>query len=105
MPLPASLCLNQFQGERPAAGILAQQQAPATVQSAAAPIVPNGLLQTSVEPASRVGKRATANWNGKPVELRQRLDRYLLDHTEHASMGEMNGVISYSRLVGYDRGQ
>ena len=30
-------------------------------------------------------------------------NHYLLDHTEYARMGEMNGVVSYSRLVGYGR--
>jgi len=35
-------------------------------------------------------------------ELEQRLNLYLSDHLEHATIGKVHGMLPYSRLVGYD---
>ncbi len=38
-------------------------------------------------------------------ELEQRLNMYLSDHLEHATIGKVHGMLPYSRLVGYDTAQ
>ena len=52
--------------------------------------------------AERLGPSGT-RWNVQRVELEQRLNNYLLNHMEYATMGEMQGMLPYSRLAGYDR--
>jgi sigma-E factor negative regulatory protein RseA len=42
-------------------------------------------------------------WNVQRAELEQRLNNYLLNHMEYATMGDMQGMLPYSRLAGYDR--
>ncbi len=42
-------------------------------------------------------------WDLDRGEIAQRLNGYLLNHMEYAAMGEMQGMLPYSRLAGYDR--
>jgi len=52
--------------------------------------------------AKTAGAKGT-RWNVQRAELEQRLNNYLLNHMEYATMGEMQGMLPYSRLAGYDR--
>ena len=40
--------------------------------------------------------------NERDPELEARLNMYLADHMEYANAGKVQGVVPYSRLVGYD---
>ena len=53
-------------------------------------------------PVKTAGASGT-RWNVQRAELEQRLNNYLLNHMEYAAMGEMQGMLPYSRLAGYDR--
>jgi len=42
-------------------------------------------------------------WNLHRSVVEKRLNGYLATHTEHTVLGEVQGVVPYSRLVGYDQ--
>jgi len=42
-------------------------------------------------------------WNVHRSTVEKRLNGYLATHTEHTVLGEVQGVVPYSRLVGYDQ--
>ncbi|MDQ7015463.1 MAG: sigma-E factor negative regulatory protein [Gammaproteobacteria bacterium] len=42
-------------------------------------------------------------WNLHRSAVEKRLNGYLATHTEHTVLGEMQGVVPYSRLAGYDQ--
>lgn len=97
--------LEQYSGsgERPSAVAISQNQSQSFATVASAPrTAPAGLLQTSVGGPGASSDQAT-RWSVEQRDLQNRLNTYLLDHTEYARIGEMNGMLSYSRLVGYDR--
>lgn len=54
-------------------------------------------------PAARTAGVSGTRWNVQRAELEQRLNTYLLNHMEYATMGDMQGMLPYSRLAGYDR--
>ena len=61
--------------------------------------------QVLVPQAVAVPAESGTRWNVQRAELEQRLNSYLLNHMEHAAMGEMQGMLPYSRLAGYDTQQ
>ncbi|MDQ7073909.1 MAG: sigma-E factor negative regulatory protein [Gammaproteobacteria bacterium] len=42
-------------------------------------------------------------WNLHRSAIEKRLNGYLATHTEHTVLGEVQGVVPYSRLAGYDQ--
>ncbi|MDH3713659.1 MAG: RseA family anti-sigma factor [Gammaproteobacteria bacterium] len=54
-------------------------------------------------PRAQTAGASGTRWNVQRVELEQRLNNYLLNHMEYATMGDMQGMLPYSRLAGYDR--
>jgi len=54
-------------------------------------------------PPVKTARASGTRWNVQRAELEQRLNNYLLNHMEYAAMGEMQGMLPYSRLAGYDR--
>ncbi len=53
--------------------------------------------------AVRAAAIGGTRWNVQRAEVAQRLNNYLLNHMEYATMGEMQGMLPYSRLAGYDQ--
>lgn len=49
--------------------------------------------------------RAGTRWDTSEAEVANALNVYLVQHNEFIPTSEMNGVISYVRVVGYDSGQ
>ncbi|MDH3452202.1 MAG: RseA family anti-sigma factor [Gammaproteobacteria bacterium] len=64
--------------------------------------VVDGSVWIAPPSVATVGASGT-RWNVQRAELEQRLNNYLLNHMEYATMGEMQGMLPYSRLAGYDR--
>lgn len=56
--------------------------------------------QPRAVPAAAIGG---TRWDVQRAEVAQRLNNYLLNHMEYATMGEMQGMLPYSRLAGYDQ--
>ena len=54
-------------------------------------------------PLAQTAGASGTRWNVQRAELEQRLNNYLLNHMEYATMGDMQGMLPYSRLAGYDR--
>ena len=63
---------------------------------------PNTLIPSSPKHQLYAGG---TRWNLQRVDLEQRLNNYLLNHMEYARIGEMQGMLPYSRLAGYDTSQ
>lgn len=77
--------------------------------SPAAPQLASGApLSNPANPAVRLVSSPGTYWSApakaaeRDVELEQRLNMYLSDHMEHATIGKVHGMLPYSRLVGYD---
>jgi sigma-E factor negative regulatory protein RseA len=67
--------------------------------------VNSGVIPTGAEETLPVVNRLGTRWHLDRADVEQRLNLYLLNHTEQASMGEIQGMLPYSRLVGYDATQ
>lgn len=64
-----------------------------------------GVIPAGIEEPLQVVSRPGTRWHLDRADVEQRLNVYLLNHTEQASMGEIQGMLPYSRLVGYDATQ
>ena len=47
-------------------------------------------------------KPETTQWDEPNVNVQQQLNHYLVNHTEYSNMGNMQGIMTYARLAGYD---
>lgn len=62
----------------------------------------SGLNESGLRPESYATYGQGTHWNQQPVEIEERLNNYLLNHLEYASSADVQGMLPYSRLAGYD---
>ena len=85
----------------------ASSASPALVAEVTAPPVQNlpvlvGQQSPEVQLVSNRGVYWASGQDGQRVSAEQRLNQLLGDHIEHSPAGNWNGVLPYSRVVGYD---
>ncbi len=61
-----------------------------------------GFQQPRVDLVSNRGSYWISSQDGQRVGAETRLNQLLGDHIEHSPVGDWNGMLPYSRLVGYD---
>ncbi len=76
----------------------------APMQVAQAPVsTPIQVAQAPVSINAETPRRSGTHWkNLTQPQLESRLNRYLVNHSEYASPGGMNGLLPYTSFVGYD---
>jgi len=84
-----------------------ESNAPAMVASSGAapavvPNLPGELQQSQVDLVSNRGSYWVSGQSGQRVGAEMRLNQLLGDHIEHSPAGDWQGMLPYSRLVGYD---
>ena len=86
------------------AGVVASEQAIQTAASTQQNLVDSDaqVLQASVRIGDNGTRWRTDNDVTRNEAIEQRLNMLLTNHLEDASMGRVNGMISHSRVVGYD---
>lgn len=92
-----------------AAGIAVAASVAVAVILAVQPAPPGdggGAQQVAAAPAEDNWVRASGmRWDLDQPQVEQRLNNYLVNHNEHAVMMDMQGVLPYVRIVGYDSEQ
>jgi sigma-E factor negative regulatory protein RseA len=60
--------------------------------------------QPYITPVTLTGeyKPETTQWDEPDANVQQQLNHYLVNHTEYSNMGNMQGMMPYARLAGYD---
>ncbi len=67
---------------------------------------PIQVAQAPVSINAETPRRSGTHWkNLTQPQLESRLNRYLVNHSEYASPGGMNGLLPYTSFVGYDTGR
>lgn len=89
---------NHSHNEVPQTLVAGTGSTPAAVQN-----LPRiAIQQPRVDLVSNRGSYWVSSQNGQRVGAETRLNQLLGDHIEHSPVGDWNGMLPYSRLVGYD---
>lgn len=83
--------------------LLIQSQAPAPVALAARPAAPPATVVAADADGNRWKVLAATPSGGVPSEVESRLNGYLVQHSDYASLSGVGGVLPYTTFVSYDR--
>ncbi|WP_435103774.1 sigma-E factor negative regulatory protein [Arhodomonas sp. AD133] len=81
--------------------------APAVVASAPSPQASpaGGELARTVSVGENSGTQAREQWQRLDPQVQQRLNGYLVNHSENATVSGPGGVLNYVRIAGHERSQ
>lgn len=77
-----------------------QAQSPLSAQSVQPPVIAAAASPTVVAQPVVLRQQSNAAWERLDPAVQQRLNAYLVNHSEHSATGQFGGVLNYVRIAG-----
>lgn len=100
---PAKASVPQYSWRKPATGVALAASVAVVALIGLKAFQPGDAGSPTLTAAAPATERASASYAGPdgPRPFNPRLNNYLVNHNEYASMASVNGMMPYVRMVGY----